>query len=120
MGIKIKSRADAGRAAEKLRRRGVETVLVTMDAQGALISHREGTELVRAFKVRAVDTTAAGDVSNGPRAVVLTEGLTVRAAERFANAAAALSVTRMGTQASAPRPAIQRFLDSQFRAGETR
>jgi len=110
-GIKVKDAREAVRAAEQLRRRGVEIVIVTMGARGAVISHREGTEIVRGFKVRALDTTAAGDVFNGALAVALTKGQKVRDAVRFANAAAALSVTCVGAQPSAPsRSAIEKFI----------
>jgi ribokinase len=52
--------------------------------------------------VDAVDATAAGDTFNGALAVALSEGMRLDAAVRFANAAAALSVTRLGAQASIP------------------
>jgi len=55
--------------------------------------------------VAAVDTTAAGDVFNGALAVALIEGLALPDAARFANAAAAISVTRPGARASAPHRA---------------
>lgn len=116
-GIRIKGRADAERAAEKLRGRGVETVILTLGARGALISDSQGAELVPGFKVRAVDTTGAGDVFNGALAVALTEGQTHREAVRFANAAAAVSVTSLGAQPSAPRRrAIDQFLMSRPKA----
>jgi ribokinase len=54
------------------------------------------------FRVKAVDTTAAGDTFNGALAVALAEGRAIEDALRFANAAAALSVTRLGAQASIP------------------
>lgn len=56
-----------------------------------------------AFSVKAIDTTAAGDVFNGAIAVGLSEGKNIKDAVVFANAAAALSVTKMGAQTSAPR-----------------
>jgi ribokinase len=52
--------------------------------------------------VRAVDTTAAGDVFNGALAVAISEGMDMGNAVVFANRAASISVTRMGAQASAP------------------
>jgi ribokinase len=52
--------------------------------------------------VKAIDTTAAGDVFNGALAVALSEGLDLKDAAIFANNVAAISVTRMGAQASAP------------------
>jgi ribokinase len=58
-----------------------------------------------AFEVEAVDTTAAGDTFNAALAVALSEGGEIRWALKFANAAAAISVTRAGAQSSAPRRA---------------
>jgi ribokinase len=67
--------------------------------------------LVPAFKVKPVDTTAAGDIFNGALAVALLEGKPLLEAVRFANAAAALSVTKLGAQSSAPtRAQIESFL----------
>ncbi len=90
------------RAAAELHRRGVRDVLITLGARGVLVSSEGSMELVPPFAVRAVDTTAAGDVFNGALAAALVEGRPLRAAVRFANAAAALSVTRAGAQTSAP------------------
>jgi len=58
--------------------------------------------VIPGFKVRAVDTTAAGDVFNGALAVRLAENCPLGAAVRFAHAAAAISVTRRGAQPSIP------------------
>jgi ribokinase len=111
-GIEIKNVASAARAAEKLRRRGVGTVVLTLGAAGALVADDQGTDLVAGFKVKAVDTTAAGDTFNGALAVALAEGQSLRQAVQLANAAAAISVTRVGAQPSAPdRKSIQRLLE---------
>ena len=68
--------------------------------------------MVRGIRVKAVDSTAAGDVFNGALAVALGEGRPLLDAVGFANAAAALSVTKRGAQPSAPtRAAIVRCLD---------
>jgi len=68
-------------------------------------------ELVPGFKVRAIDTTAAGDIFNGALAVAIGEGCSLLEAVRFASAAAALSVTKLGAQPSAPyRYQIDAFL----------
>ena len=65
------------------------------------------------FAVDARDTTAAGDTFNAALAVALTEGLPLKEGLRFANAAAALSVTRPGAQASIPsRTEVDAFLKS--------
>jgi ribokinase len=110
-GIRQNGIAAAERAALQLRRRGVPTVIVTLGARGALVASDTGTALVRGFKVKAVDTTAAGDTFNGALAVALTEGQPLEKAVQFANAAAAISVTRVGAQTSAPtRKSIDAFL----------
>ena len=85
-----------------LRARGVQTVIITLGAGGALVASERSTQLVPGFKVHAVDTTGAGDVFNGALAAALSEKLPLMQAVRFANAAAAISVTRMGAQRSAP------------------
>src|SRR5208283_4271591 len=94
--------AMAALAAEKLRARGVETVILTLGARGAFVATASIRQLVPGFPVEAVDTTAAGDVFNGALAVALGEGKPLLEAVRFANAAAAISVTRLGAQPSAP------------------
>ena len=112
-GIKVDSEAAAGKAAEKLRARGVQTVILTLGARGSFVATAEGKQLVPGFKVKAVDTTAAGDIFNGALAVALAEGQDLVKAVRLANAAAAISVTRMGAQPSAPtRKEIERVLRS--------
>jgi ribokinase len=101
-GVKINSMEDALKAAEAIRKKGVKNVIITMGETGALICSDEYTGLVEGISVKAVDTTAAGDVFNGAVAVALAEGKNLREAAGFANRAAAISVTRMGAQASAP------------------
>ena len=101
-GIAVTDRTTAERAAHKLLDRGVKTVILTLGARGAFVADASRRQLVPGFPVKAVDTTAAGDVFNGALAVALGEGQPVIAAVRFANAAAAISVTRLGAQPSAP------------------
>ena len=60
------------------------------------------TKIIPSEKVKVTDTTAAGDVFNGALAVAISEGDDLEKAVEFANRAAAISVTRMGAQASAP------------------
>ena len=101
-GIKVRDRNAAARAAEALLARGVESVIITMGSRGAFVAGREIRQMIPAYKVKAVDTTAGGDVFNGALAVALAEGRSLLAAARFATAAAAISVTRLGAQTSAP------------------
>lgn len=101
-GIKVADGKTAEQAALVLHRKGVETVVITMGARGAYFSHNQKGGLINAPEVQAVDTTAAGDVFNGALAVALTEGMIIQEAIAFACKAAAVSVTRMGAQSSAP------------------
>jgi ribokinase len=101
-GRPVASDADVAAAAAALRARGPKTVVLTLGARGAYVDGDGVRALVPTFAVDAVDTTAAGDVHCGALAVALVEGRTLAAAVRFANAAAALSVTRLGAQPSAP------------------
>ncbi|HUH62380.1 MAG TPA: ribokinase [Terracidiphilus sp.] len=74
----------------------------------------KGPEWVPAFKVEPVDTVGAGDCFNGAFAVALMEGRDPWEAARFASAAAAISVTRRGAQASMPtRAEVEDFLARQ-------
>ncbi|MDD5351144.1 MAG: ribokinase [Chthoniobacteraceae bacterium] len=110
-GIPVRGRRDAKKAAEQLMRRGARGVIITLGSRGVLLADAQGARLVRGFEVKAVDTTAAGDTFNGALAVALAEGKTPLEAVRFAQAAAALSVTRPGAQESAPRrEEIERFI----------
>ena len=101
-GVKVTDEATARAAAAALCAKGVGRVVITLGAKGAFVFEGGRGTLMPAFPVRAVDTTAAGDVFNGALAVALTEGLALAEALRFAARAASISVTRMGAQASAP------------------
>jgi ribokinase len=110
-GVPVGDAAGLERAAAALHARGARDVLVTLGARGVFVSSASGNELVTGFRVEAIDTTAAGDVFNGALAAALVDGRSVRSAVRFASAAAAISVTRAGAQASAPsRDEIETFL----------
>lgn len=102
-GIAVRTPDDAQRASADFRARGVETVVITLGAQGAYVSAADRAYLVPSFNVDAIDTVAAGDVFNGALAVGLAEGRVLQEAVRFANAAAAYSVTVAGAQPSAPQ-----------------
>ncbi len=95
----------------ELQNRGCATVIATLGAEGCLVV-ADTVWSAAAFRVTAVDATAAGDAFNGALAVGLAEGRLLPDAVRFASAAAALSVTHSGAQPSLPpRFTIQRLLD---------
>lgn len=101
-GIKITDNETAEQAARLLNKKGVETVIITLGSKGALVLHQNIVTLVQSPVVKAMDTTAAGDVFNGALVVALAENKTMIEAVHFACKAASISVTRMGAQASAP------------------
>ena len=89
-------------AARSLLTRPDQTAVVTLGAQGARIVRRDESHAVGTFDVDVVDTTGAGDAFNGGLAVALAEGKPLHDAVRFANATAALCVTKPGTARSNP------------------
>jgi ribokinase len=113
-GITVAGGESVELAAEELLRLGCETVIITLGAQGSYVAASGVSEWIPAFKVEAVDTTAAGDIYCGCLAVALTDDRTLADSARFAVAAAAISVTRLGAQPSAPfRNEIDAFLNRQ-------
>ena len=97
----LASASGAEQAARRLQELGCRSIIVTLGAQGCLIAERDVVH-VRGCPVQAVDATAAGDCFNGVLAVALSEGRELRDAAQWANAAAAISVTRRGAQQSLP------------------
>jgi ribokinase len=101
-GVSVTDEATAAKAALALQEKGVKQVVITMGSKGAFVATGTTTQLISVPKVEPVDTTAAGDVFNGALAVALANGQGLEKAVDFACKAAAISVTRMGAQASAP------------------
>ncbi len=77
-------------------------MIVKLGEQGCLLAIGDEHQLIPSPKVKAIDSTAAGDVFNAALAVALSEGKDLPAACAFATKAGAVSVTRMGAQSSAP------------------
>ena len=115
-GIKITDRQSATEAARTIANLGVTHVIITLGSKGALLYTESQAIVVPAHKVDAVDTTAAGDVFNGAFTLALSEGRDLAEAVRFACKASAISVTRIGAQASAPyREEIELLFNQIFK-----
>jgi ribokinase len=122
-GLPVEDEAQAWQAVEALQALGPGTVILTMGAQGCLVSGEGLRQRIPAYKVEAVDTTAAGDVFCGalaaalvedaqlPQGAALQDGAALLRGIRFASAASAIAVTRLGAQPSIPtRDEIDTFL----------
>jgi len=101
-GIKVNDALSAEKSAEKIHSKGAVNVIITMGGAGAYLLSERVSKMIPVVPVKAVDSTAAGDVFNGALAVALSEGKDLEESVDFANKAASISVTRMGAQASAP------------------
>ncbi|MBE0657162.1 MAG: ribokinase [Bryobacteraceae bacterium] len=103
--------ADAPSLAHEVLGLGPKAVVLKLGDAGCFYSDGRTEVFSAGFKVDAVDTTAAGDTFNAALAIALSEGRPIEDALRFANAAAAISVTRLGAQSSAPgRAEVEEFL----------
>lgn len=111
-GNKIESIDDARVAACNILEKGLKNVIITLGKTGSYLFNENEEIVMPAFNVKAVDTTAAGDVFCGAFAVSIVEGKPFKEALRFATAASAISVCQMGAQPSAPyREEIKKFLE---------
>lgn len=115
-GIKVIDDESAQQAADVLHHKGIKTVLITLGSRGVWVSEKNSKGcIVPAFKVKAVDTIAAGDTFNGALITALLEGQSMMSAIKFAHAAAAIAVTRAGAQPSVPwRHEVDTFLASSL------
>ncbi len=102
-GVEVNNDDDARAAAKVLLDRGVGNVVITLGKRGAYWTDGKNEAVVPGYPVKAVETTGAGDTFNGAFAVALGEGKSPVDALAFANAAAAISVTRHGAAESAPQ-----------------
>ena len=94
--------ASLDRAVDALHAKGVKDVIITLGSRGSLVCTGGKNEFVPACKVKAVDTTAAGDTFCGALCVALSEGKSLTEAAAFATKASALAVQKMGAQDSIP------------------
>ncbi len=100
--IKIENEEDIKKAADKMIEKGVKELIVTLGSKGSLYINEEKSFFKPAYKVKAVDTTAAGDSFTGALAVALSNAKTMEEAMEFATKVGALSVMKEGAQSSLP------------------
>lgn len=114
VGRAVRTVAEAQAAARELRRRGPKRVVLTLGREGAVACEEEPFH-IPACPVEAVDAVAAGDAFSAALAVALSEGMSFRSACRFAVAAGACAVTKLGAQPSMPtRREIEALLEAQL------
>ncbi|BES66621.1 ribokinase [Gottschalkiaceae bacterium SANA] len=101
-GMPTESQDELQAAAKAMMAKGVKVLIVTLGSKGCLVIDENGSRQFPAFKVKAVDTTAAGDSFNGGVAVALAEGKSLEEAIEFATKVGALTVQKAGAQSSLP------------------
>ena len=101
-GVEINTEDDIKRAAQIMIDKGVKELIVTLGSKGSLYINKERSMFKSAYKVQAVDTTAAGDSYTGALAVALSNDKTIEEAMDFASKVGALSVMKEGAQSSLP------------------
>lgn len=101
-GIKINNFDDVIKASKLLINKGVKELIVTLGSEGSLYINKDSEKKFNAYKVNAVDTTAAGDSFNGGIAVSIMEGKSMYEAIDFASKVGALTVMKEGAQSSLP------------------
>ena len=114
-GVKVDTVEDCRKAASKFFEMGVKSVVITLGVRGAYFTDGQEEIFVPALKVKAVETTGAGDAFNGGLATAIAEGLSMETALRFATCTAAISVTRLGSSQSMPsREEIVARMEKEF------
>ena len=113
--VEVPNPEEAEQAAFKILAQGCSSIIVTLGEQGAVYVQEQKSRHFTPYKVRAVDSVAAGDAFNGALAAALSQNMDWEAAISFASAAGALSATRQGAQDSLPtREEIIQFQNSQI------
>ena len=101
-GVSIETEEDIQRAAQIMIEKGVKELIVTLGSKGSLYINKEKSMFKKAYKVQAVDTTAAGDSYTGALSVAFSNNKDVEEAMDFASKVGALSVMKEGAQSSLP------------------
>jgi len=113
-GLKMRKDQDLPRIAARLLKMGVKNVVITLGPKGLFFKNRDEEIRIKAFRVKVVDTTAAGDAFMGGLACALSEGKPIREALIFANTAGAFATTKLGAQPSLPfKKEVETFIKNQ-------
>lgn len=111
-GVEVTDLESAQAAAKVLLAKGVKVAIITLGEKGVLIASAESSEHIPAYTVRAVDTTAAGDAFTGTLGACISKGMSLSEAVKYAMAAGALAVTKVGAQSSLPLlDEVKKFMD---------
>ena len=115
-GLRMRKDQDIPRIAARLLKMGVKNVVITLGPKGLFFKNRSKEISMKAFKVKVIDTTAAGDAFIGALAFGLAGGKPIREILRFAGAAGALATTKLGAQPSLPfRKEIETFIKNHLK-----
>ncbi|MFP5110972.1 ribokinase [Bacillaceae bacterium C204] len=101
--IEVSNLETAEKAAEVLLLQGYKNVIITLGNKGVIFKNNTEMKFVKAYTVKAVDTTAAGDSFIGSFAYGLSNNMTIEQSLNLAVAASALTVTKLGAQPSLPK-----------------
>ncbi len=77
-------------------------IIITLEAKGCLYEHNDNIKIMSSIKVKAIDSTGAGDIFHGAFVYGLIKGFSLEENLKMSNIAGALSVTRVGTRYSVP------------------
>ena len=114
-GVKVESIEDCRKAAAAFFKMGVKNVIITLGSRGAFFTDGKREITVPSLKMKAVETTGAGDAFNGGLVTAIAEGHDIETAMKFATCTAAISVTRLGAAQSMPhREEILELLQKEF------
>ena len=114
-GVKVESVEDCRKAADAFFKMGVKNVVITLGVRGAYFTDGKREITVPSLKMKAVETTGAGDAFNGGLVTAIAEGLDIETALQFATCTAAISVTRLGAAQSMPhRHEILALMEKEF------
>lgn len=113
-GINPSGDVELALAVKKLYSMGVKKVIITLGARGAAVAEGQNIDYIPARKVKAVDTTSAGDTFVGACALKISEGKGLKEAAEFAAVASSITITREGAAVSIPSlKEVQEVIDSE-------